>query len=87
MNTENKLIGANGGLLIDDTSAHTGNFYMIVVREDTVIATLTEKGGANGLTAWAIASTTLIKGDIITPNAEDFTAITLTSGSIIAYNS
>ena len=68
--------GSNGGQYIGDTSAVTGNFSRIVALESTTFTTLT--GNLTGA-----ASMTLPANGSITGH---FTAITLASGSVIAYN-
>jgi len=89
MVTNNKLIGANGGIFYDSTATLTGNFYMIEVQEDTVIATLTETGAVDATASgqWNISGKTLKQGAVLTPKLEDFTSIALTSGSVILRNS
>lgn len=79
--------GVSGGSeLIADTVARTGEqicaFY---VREDTVVSVATG-GSKNYVTIFGISGKTLKAGDwFYVPYFEYITAITLTSGSIIAY--
>ena len=69
--------GQNGGEVIDDTSLHNGVWYKVAAIEaSTVIATLT--GNISGGTDVALAVGAEIVGR--------FTGITLTSGSVIAYD-
>ena len=70
------LIGKYGGEVIADTNAHTGTWSIISAAEDSVIATLT--GNITGAT-----TVTLNVGGVI---YGVFTGITLTSGSVIAYD-
>ena len=85
MNDTSKMIGENGGMIYDSTAELTGFWYMVEVRENTVIATLEETGATDvtGSNEWNISGKTLIQGDILTPNREHFTKIALTSGSVI----
>jgi hypothetical protein len=82
-----KRAGVSGGSeLIADTNARTGEqicaFY---VREDTVVSVATGNG-KNYVTIFGISGKTLKAGDwFYVPYFEYITAITLTSGSIIAY--
>lgn len=84
-----RIAGANGCLLIDDTSAHTGlEFEVIVAQADTVISvcTGTDAGGNAFNFKVAYNCDTIKSGAIITAkNGYTITAITLTSGSIICY--
>jgi len=86
---EGRISGANGCLLIDDTSAHTGlNYDTIIAQEDTVIALLsgTDSNGnaVNFLTAHNV-DTVKANALIVVPLGSTITAVTLTSGSIICY--
>ena len=80
--------GVSGGTeLIADTVARTGKQYVaFYVREDTVVSVATG-GGNNYVTSFGISAKTLKAGDwFYVPYFEYITAITLTSGSIIAYS-
>jgi hypothetical protein len=87
MITFSNRAGVSGGSeLIADTNARTGEqicaFY---VREDTVVSVATGNG-KNYVTIFGISGKTLKAGDwFYVPYFEYITAITLTSGSIIAY--
>lgn len=71
-----QLSGEYGGKYIADTNAHTGNWSEIYAVTNTVIASSTSNiTGLNGVTIVANQS---IRGV--------FTAVQLTSGSIVAYN-
>ena len=83
---------ANGGCeYIDNTNARTGKkYYCFIVQADTVVGTLT--GGfapdttTDYLTSIGLSGKTLKQGAIITvPAGNKITALTLTSGSLIAY--
>ena len=88
MRENHKLLAGSGWKRVDDTSAHTNAHYGIQVREDTVIATWTAKGGTvNLLTKFNLATKTITTSDpaIIIPDAwvkGGAQTITLTSGSI-----
>jgi len=68
--------GKHGGLVIDDTSAHTGNWCKITITESAAFTTLTIGGYTGTITGITFSANTKIRGDI--------TAITLASGSCIA---
>ena len=68
--------GSNGGQYIGDTSAVTGNFSRIVALESTAFTTLTGNMASG-------ASIVLPANGSVSGH---FTAITLASGSVIAYN-
>jgi hypothetical protein len=86
---EGRLSGANGCLLIDDTSAYTGkNFDTIIAQEDTVIALLSgtdSNGNAVNFLTTQNVDTVKANALILVPLGSTITAITLTSGSVICY--
>lgn len=73
----------NGQEIIDDTSAHTGTFYALQVVTATAVSAMTFASGynVNSGKSWADVGTipagTLLRGQ--------FTSITLSSGTAIAY--
>jgi hypothetical protein len=67
---------SNGGEVISDTSATTGTWFRVEALSDAVFTTLT--GNVTG-----IGSTTLKAGSSLYGS---FTAITLASGAVVAYN-
>lgn len=73
-----KAYGQNGINYYTDTTAYTGLWYAIKAEgsADAVFTTLTTADGTS------LASSTLLAGDVIYGK---FTAITLTSGKVIAY--
>ena len=85
MNDSSKLIGENGGQYYDSTAELTGYWYAIEMNADTVINALEETGDVDvtGSSEWNTSGNTLSQGVIITPNRENFTKISLTSGSVI----
>jgi hypothetical protein len=83
MASEYRGLGLNGGKYINDTSAHTGNWFAIVATEDTVIDSITSNvDNLSDITAsqdnTTLSANTAIYGRI--------TGITLSSGAVIAYN-
>jgi hypothetical protein len=86
---EGRLSGANGCLLIDDTSAYTGKeFDTIIAQEDTVISVLsgTDSNG-NAVDFKTVQNVDTVKANalILVPMGATITSITLTSGSVICY--
>ena len=85
---DNKLVVSGGSEIIDDTSAHTGlRVSSIVATEDTVVSvcTGTDNTGASYNFKTALNWDTLKQNDLlIAPDNYTITAITLTSGRIIA---
>lgn len=71
------LMGELGGYIITDTSAVTGDFSCLYPITDSVIASATTPGFTGSL-----AGVTLAKG---IPFYGQCTAVTLTSGSLVAY--
>tara|TARA_R110002126_G_scaffold251801_1_gene394865 strand:- start:16 stop:273 length:258 start_codon:yes stop_codon:yes gene_type:complete len=69
-----------GGIVIDDTTATTGQFGAIQVINDAVFSAITapEYTNATDLTTLTISAGTVLYGRI--------TAFTLTSGVVIAHN-
>lgn len=82
MANEYRGLGLNGGEYINDTAAHTGDFFCIVATEDTVLASVTSNIDniadlCTGQDATTLSANTVIYGRI--------TSVTLTSGAVIAY--
>jgi len=69
-----------GGVVIDDTTATTGNFGAIQVINDAVFSAITapEYTNASDLTTITISAGTVLYGR--------FTAFTLTSGVVVAHS-
>jgi hypothetical protein len=82
-----KIIGSGGCEFIAAASAKTGKTYSgIVINTDAVISVL-EMNGVNVLTTKAFNGATVSAGMYIPAEAgTSITAITLTSGTAIAYN-
>ena len=81
------LVGANGSLLIADTSADLNlAVSMIIVQQDaTSFTALEETGDVDVLIDRGLSGASLKKGAIITPLNKHFTKIQLSTGSIMAY--
>ncbi len=80
MNTITRL-GESGGDIITDTTAMTGAWFAIQFLEESTITTLTSSSiDVTG----AIGDVTFLGGTLI---FGDFTAITLATGSVLAYRS
>ena len=86
MKSAESVMAANRGtLVINDTTAVTGRFSAVYVLTDTVFNVLTDSN-SNTKTSYITAVGTAVKaGAFIRPiEGADFTAITLTSGSVVA---
>ena len=82
MANEYRGLGLNGGIYLNDTAAHTGDFFCIMATEDTVIDSITSNvDNLSDITAsqdnTTLSANTAIYGRI--------TGITLSSGAVIAY--
>lgn len=74
------ILGQDGSDYIADTDAHTGSWNAIQILTDTVFAVLTDVSrddNSNDITAETFKAGVLLFGV--------FDAITLTSGSVLAY--
>ena len=83
MANEYRGLGLNGGIYVNDTAAHTGDFFCIMATEDTVIDSITSNVDnlsdiTEGQDNTTLSANTAIYGRI--------TGITLSSGAVIAYN-
>ena len=76
VNIKSSSGASNGGTVYSDTSAHTGTWFRVDALADAVFTTLT--GNVSG-----IGSTTLKAGQSLYGS---FTAITLASGTVVAYD-
>ena len=72
------LKGESGGVYIADTTVRNGTFDSITALEATVIASLTSSNITGTLTAVPLPAGATLFGE--------FTAVTLTSGKVVAYN-
>jgi len=76
---QRQAMGGAGCVSIIDTTAKTGVWSSVQCVTDTVFATLTDSGDTGG----SLAGLTIPAGMTLYGN---FTAITLTSGAVRAYN-
>lgn len=86
-NSNSFSAGFTGCKVISNTSANTGTFQGFVVNSDCVVSAILNSSGASILSAIGLSGVTLKQGMFISvPNGDFISSITLTSGSIIAYN-
>ena len=79
--------GFTGCKVISNTSANTGAFRGFVVNEDAVVSAILDSGSNSILSSLGLSGVTLKSGAFISvPDGDYISSITLTSGSIIAYN-
>ena len=79
--------GFTGCKVISNTSANTGVFRGFVVNEDAVVSAILDSGSNSILSSLGLSGVTLKSGAFISvADGEFISSITLTSGSIIAYN-
>ena len=82
MANEYRGLGLNGGEYINDTAAHTGDFFCIVATEDSVIDSITSNVENLGNITASQDNTTLSANTAIYGR---ITSVTLSSGAVIAY--
>jgi len=76
--TKDHNAASAGSTFFNDTTARTGNWYCIQVLANTVFTTLTDSTrGGSAISTFSFPAGTIFFGN--------FTAITLASGTIIAY--
>ena len=79
--------GYTGCKVVSNTSANTGAFRGFVVNDDAVVSAILDKDGVSILAALGLSGVTLRSGIFISVADGDYiSSITLTSGSIVAYN-
>jgi hypothetical protein len=79
--------GFTGCKVISNTSANTGAFRGFVVNSDAVVSAILNSSGASILATIGLSGVTLAQGTFISVADGDYiSSITLTSGSIVAYN-
>lgn len=79
--------GFTGSRVISNTSANTGTFRGFVVNFDCVVTACLDKDGNTLMATLGLSGVILNQGAFISVADGDFiTSITLSSGSIIAYN-
>ena len=88
MTNSGELIAINGVVVINDTDEKELNVRQYYIAEDTVIARIEVNGDdtTDLLSSYITTPATAVKaGVLITPQRGDyFSAITLTSGSVVA---
>jgi len=88
MTNTGELIASNGVIVVNDTVEKVVNADSYYVAEDTVIARIEINGDdtTDVLSSYITTPATAVKGGVlITPqNGGYFSAITLTSGSVVA---
>lgn len=79
--------GYTGCKVISNTSANTGQFRGFVVNADAVVSAILDQSGASILSSLGLSGVTLKQGAFISVQDGTYiSSITLSSGSIIAYN-
>jgi hypothetical protein len=79
--------GYTGCKVLSGTSANTGEFRGFIVNDDALVSAILDENGASILSALGLSGVTLRSGIYISvPDGSHISSITLTSGSIVAYN-
>lgn len=79
--------GYTGSKVLSGTSANTGEFRGFIVNDDAVVSAILDEDGASLLSALGLSGVTLRSGTYISvQDGKHISSITLTSGSIVAYN-
>jgi hypothetical protein len=81
------MSGFTGCKVISNTSANTGRFQGFVVNADAVVSACLDENSASLMTTIGLTGVTLKQGTFISVQEGKYiSSITLTSGSIVAYN-
>ena len=81
------MSGFTGCKVLSGTGANTGRWQGFVVNADAVVSAALDINGASVMTTIGLTGVTLKQGTFISlPEGDYFSSITLTSGSIVAYN-
>jgi hypothetical protein len=81
------MAGMTGCKVLSGTGANTGRWQGFVVNADAVVSAALDINGASVMTTLGLTGVTLKQGTFISlPDGDYFSSITLTSGSIVAYN-
>jgi hypothetical protein len=81
------MSGFTGCKVLSGTGANTGRWQGFVVNADAVVSAALDKAGSSVMTTLGLTGVTLKQGTFISISEGDwFSSITLTSGSIVAYN-
>ena len=79
--------GFTGCKVISNTSANTGVYRGFIVNDDALVSAILDEDGASLLSALGLSGVTLRSGIYISvADGKHISSITLTSGSIVAYN-
>jgi hypothetical protein len=79
--------GFTGCKVISNTSANTGAFRGFIVNDDAVVSAILDENGSSILSTLGLSGVTLRSGVYISvADGSYISSITLTSGSIVAYN-
>lgn len=85
-NSNEFMAGFTGCTVVSNTSANTGRWKAFIVNSDAVVSAISFSG-TSLMTQLGLSGVTLKQGIFITlPEEQIITSITLTSGSIVAYN-
>ena len=86
-NSSSFSAGFTGCRVISGTSAVTGVFRGFVVNANCVVSAILDRNGSSILTSLGLSGVTLNTGMYIcVPDGNWISSITLSSGSIVAYN-
>jgi len=81
------MSGFTGCKVISNTSANTGRFQGFVVNADAVVSACLDENSASLMSSIGLTGVTLKQGTFISVQEGKYiSSITLTSGSIVAYN-
>ena len=81
------MSGFTGCKVISNTSENTGRFQGFVVNADAVVSACLDENSASLMTTIGLTGVTLKQGTFISVQEGKYiSSITLTSGSIVAYN-
>ena len=81
------MSGFTGCKVISNTSANTGRFQGFVVNADAVVSAILDENAASLLSDIGLSGVTLKQGTFISVQEGKYiSSITLSSGSIVAYN-
>ena len=87
INASSFSAGYTGCKVISNTSANTGTFRGFVVNADCVVTACLNQASASLMTSLGLTGVTLRQGGFISvPDGTYISSITLSSGSVIAYN-
>ena len=79
--------GYTGCKVISNTSANTGVFRGFIVNDDAVVSAILDEDDTSLLSTLGLSGVTLRSGIYISVESGNYiSSITLTSGSIVAYN-